>query len=65
MADIDTDQDRFLVLSEVLSRIMEDSDLVNAEVERIEINLHATGEANARIWAPRAEEAEVLYYPPA
>jgi hypothetical protein len=61
----ETDEDRYPVLSEVLSRIMEDSELAGDAVERIEINLHATGEANCRVWAPRAEEAEILYYPPA
>ena len=62
---MDTDQDRYPVLSEVLSNILDDSSLAGESVERIEINLHATGEANCRVWAPRAEEAEILYYPPA
>jgi hypothetical protein len=56
---VDTDQDRFPVLTEVLSRIIEESDLASQPVQRIEINLFASGQANYRVWAPRAEEAEV------
>lgn len=62
---VDTDQDRFPVLTEVLSRILEDSPLANESVERIEINLLASGEATYRVWAPRADEPDSGYYPAA
>jgi hypothetical protein len=58
----DHDQDRFPVLTEVLSRILEECESAQAEVERIEINLLASGEATYRIWAPKAEEADSGYF---
>lgn len=64
MTEIDTDQDRFPVLRHVLHRILEDTRFAEQQVERIEVNLHATGEANYRLWPPRAEEPEIGYYPP-
>lgn len=62
---MDTDQNRFPELSEVLSKIADESELAGSSVERMEIHLHASGEASARIWAPYADEPEILYWPPA
>jgi hypothetical protein len=60
--NFDADQDRYPTLTEVLSRILDDSDLVALSVERVEVSLHASGEATYRVWEPRAEEPLGGYY---
>jgi hypothetical protein len=58
---VDTDVDRYPRFSETLSRILEDEDISQMQVERIEINLFASGDATYRVWAPKAEDPEGGY----
>lgn len=60
----DTDTDRYPTLAQILSRILDDSDLLDLRVERLEVTLFASGEATYRVWAPRAEESDGGYYGP-
>ena len=58
----ETDGDRYPQLSEVLSRLTEDTSLLNLNVRRVEINLHQTGDANYRVWRVGEDEPDVGYY---
>jgi hypothetical protein len=62
--EVDTDQDRYPTLGEVVSRIQSESEFLNRQIEKLEINLQASGEATYRIFEPRAEESEGGYWPP-
>lgn len=53
---VDHNVDRFPPLDKVLAAIRENPDMPEGEVERIEINCLASGDATYRVWAPRAEE---------
>lgn len=50
------DSDRYPTLDQVISAIQSWEDFPTGQVERIEVFLHASGEATWRVWTPRAEE---------
>jgi hypothetical protein len=60
--DFDHNVDRFPNLEDVLVTLQHDPRLQESQVERLEITLAASGEATARVFAPRAEEPDVLYW---
>lgn len=61
---VDTDSDRYPTLRRVMWRITKESPLLDQDVERVEINLLASGEATYKVWAPRADEADGGYLAP-
>lgn len=60
---VDTEQDRFPNVFEVLQRMISDSELTDGPVQLIEITTFASGEACYRVWPARAEEPEIGYFP--
>lgn len=62
---IDTDQDRYPELIDVVNTVLEDPNVGGGPVERVEITCLASGEATYRIWPARAEEPELGYMFPA
>lgn len=61
-ADFDHNVDRYPNLEDVLVTLQHDERLQEVQVERLEITLAASGEATARVFPPRAEDPEVLYW---
>jgi hypothetical protein len=55
---VDHNVDRYPTLMQVCSRILDESELLESQVERVEINLFASGDATYRVFAPRSEEPE-------
>lgn len=51
--ELDTDQDRYPNLEQVLSRLSQDVAKDYPVVERVEITCLASGEATYRVWRPR------------
>lgn len=60
-AELDTDRDRYPSFSKLLRKILEEVELPDAPVERLEVTCLASGEATYRIWSARAEEPEGGY----
>ena len=54
----DTDQDRYPSIQAVLAAVASADNLPEGDIDRIEINCLASGEATYRVWAARAEEPE-------
>jgi hypothetical protein len=63
MAEVNTDEDRYLTLREVCDKIVQEADRFGERVERVEINVFANGDATFRVWPPRAEEPDGGYLP--
>lgn len=53
---VDTDSDRYPTLDKVLSAIQQQVSTEVTVVERFELTALANGEANYRVWPPRADE---------
>lgn len=62
--DFSSDVDRFPNLVDVLQRVLEAEDIPKTDVQKVEINCLANGEATARVWAARAEEPEGVFLEP-
>jgi hypothetical protein len=61
---VDTDTDRYPDLKGVVASILDDPNLPQGPVERLEVTCLASGEATYRVWAARAEDPEGGYIPP-
>ena len=57
VGEIDTDQDRYPDFAKVLRGLLNEAEIPDGPVERIEVTTLANGEATYRVWAARAEEA--------
>lgn len=62
---VDTDSDRFPSLNKVLHLMRDLPDMPTGPVQRVEVHLHASGEATYNVWAARAEEPVGGYIPDA
>jgi hypothetical protein len=60
---VNTDEDRYLTLTQALARINSEIASGGVTVDRVEITCLANGEANCRWWTPRSEEAEFVHIP--
>jgi hypothetical protein len=56
--EVDFNSDRYPTAREGIRRILEALDNPDAQVDRVEVNFLANGEATYRIWEARAEEPE-------
>jgi hypothetical protein len=60
----DTNEDRYPSFFEVLRRVMDETDLPDGPVERLEVTCLASGEATYRVWAAREIEPQGGYLQP-
>lgn len=60
---IDTEQDRYPTFDEVLRKLLDEPTLPTGPIERLEVTTQANGDASCRVWAARAEEFEMVFYP--
>jgi hypothetical protein len=58
-------RDRHEDFRSALQRILAEGNIEEGPVERLEVFIHASGDLTYRYWAPRAEESEGGYLPPA
>lgn len=63
-APFDPDVDRHPDFNRAMRRILQEADIPDGPIERLEVFFHASGDATYRIWAPRAEDSEGGYLPP-
>lgn len=62
---MDTDADRHPTFVQALRRILQEAEIPDIAIERLEVFVHASGDVTYRMWAPRAEDSEGGYLPPA
>lgn len=55
--------DRYPTFRQAISKIMEEGNLPQGPIERLEVTALASGEVTYRWWAPRALEPEGGYFP--
>jgi hypothetical protein len=56
MPEADHNEDRFPTLTRVLQALPNQEDFPEGQVQRVQIELHASGDATYRVWEPRADE---------
>jgi hypothetical protein len=61
----DHNKDRFPKWREALRRILEEGEIEDIEIERIEVTFLASGEATCRVTEPRSDVTDGCYLPPA
>jgi hypothetical protein len=59
----DHNADRYPDFNRAMRRIIEEAEIPDGPIERMEINFLASGECTYRVWAPRADESEGGYLP--
>jgi hypothetical protein len=62
-AEIDPNEDRYPKIQDVLAAVAAADELPETGVDRVEVHCFASGEATYRVWAARAEEPHVGYFP--
>lgn len=60
----DPNVDRYPNFFDVLRRVMDETELPDAPIERLEVTCLASGEATYRVWEARAVEPDGGYLPP-
>lgn len=61
---LNTNEDRYLTFRQAIDRVLDEGDIPDEPVERLEIACLASGDATYRYWTARAEEPEGGYLPP-
>jgi len=61
----DPNADRYPKPKDGLRRVLDQMDVPEHPIERLEVTFLASGEATYRVWAARAEEPDGGYLPPA
>lgn len=61
----DHNRDRYPTFDTAMQRILDEADIPYEYIERLEVTFLASGEATYRVWAPRADESDGGYLPPA
>lgn len=56
--------DRYPEFNQAMRRIIQEADIPDGPIERVEVTFLASGEATYRVWQARAEESEGGYLPP-
>lgn len=59
----DSDVDHHPTFTRALRRILQESEIEDEPIERLEVFIHASGELTYRYWRPRAEESDGGYLP--
>jgi len=63
-ASVDTDSDRYPTFVQGMRRILQEAEIADEPIERLEVNFLASGEATYRYWLPRAEDSDGGYLGP-
>jgi hypothetical protein len=61
----DHNVDRYPEFGPAMRRIVAEAEIPDGPIERIEVTFLADGSATYRVWAPRADESDGGYIPPA
>jgi hypothetical protein len=55
-ATLDTDQDRYPDMREVVQRVTKESSFPEGDIDRIEVTALSNGEATWRVWPAKSDE---------
>lgn len=63
-AEIDPNVDRYPNFVQGMRRILQEADIDDRPIERLEVTFLASGEATYRVWEPRSDDYEGGYLGP-
>jgi hypothetical protein len=61
---VDTDSDRYPTFVQGMRRILQEAEIEDVAIDRLEVNFTASGEATYRYWQPRALDSDGGYLGP-